>query len=314
MAAERVVGIDLGGTSLKGAIVSCGPARDTGEVVGRPTPVSDGPDAVVEAVCEFAADLASSQTVAGVGVAVPGIVDEEAGTVSEAPNLGWRDVAIGSAVRERLDVPVTIRHDVRAAALAEGLIGAACGCEDYLLLTLGTGVGAAVVLGGRPYTGQAGRGGELGHTTVDPDGPICACGRHGCLEAFASAGAVVRRYGERSGERVAADEVVTRARGGDPAAHVVWEDALDALALAIANYVTLLTPERVVIGGGLAGAGEDLFDPVRRRLDSLVRFAEPPAVVPAALGPDAGWRGAAIAACEAIGVSGAELSSSAARS
>jgi glucokinase len=314
MAAERVVAIDLGGTSLKGTIVSCGPSQETGEVVARPTPVADGPDAVVEAVCEFAADLASSGTVAGVGVAVPGIVDEEAGTVSEAPNLGWRDVAIGSAVRERLDVPVTIRHDVRAAALAEGLIGAARGCQDYLLLTLGTGVGAAVVFGGRPYTGQGGRGGELGHITVDPDGPVCACGGHGCLEAFASAGAVVRRYAERSGERVAADEVLARARGGDPAAQVMWEDALDALALAIANYVTLLTPERVVIGGGLAGAGDELFEPVRRRLDSLVRFAEPPAVVPAALGPDAGWRGAAIAACEAVGVPGAELSSSVARS
>ncbi len=219
----------------------------------------------------------------------------------EAANLGWRDVRIGAVVQERVGVPVVVSHDVRAAALAEGRLGAARGYDDYLLLTLGTGVGAAVVLGGRPYTGRGGRGGELGHTTVDPEGPICGCGRRGCVESFASAGALARRYAERSDENVDADEVVARALAGDRAAGVVWDDALDALALAIANYTTLLAPSLVVIGGGLAGAGADLFDPLVRRLGSLVRFAEVPAVVPAALGPDAGWRGAAIAACQSVG-------------
>jgi glucokinase len=298
MPTERVVALDLGGTSLKGAVVfGRGP-----DVSQRPTPVADGPDAVVEAVAGFAADLvaSSSVSVAAVGVAVPGIVDESSGTVIEAANLGWRDVRIGAVVRERVGVPVVVSHDVRAAALAEGRLGAARGYDDYLLLTLGTGVGAAVVLGGRPYTGSGGRGGELGHTIVDPEGPMCGCGHRGCLEAFASAGALVRRYAERSGETVGADEVVARALAGDGAAGVVWDDALDALALAIANYTTLLAPSLVVIGGGLAGAGVDLFDPLVRRLGSLVRFAEVPAVVPAELGPDAGWRGAAIAACQAV--------------
>jgi glucokinase len=123
---------------------------------------------------------------------------------------------------------------------------------------------------------------------------------------------VVRRYAERTGEQVVAEEVVARAVGGDHAAGVVWDDALDALALALANYATLLAPELVVLGGGLAGAGEYLFDPVIRRLQSLVRFAEVPTVVAAALGPDAGWRGAAIAASEAAGVSGLAVASSAA--
>jgi glucokinase len=308
MPADRIVAIDLGGTSLKGAVVSEG----TPEVRTRPTPASEGPDAVVDAVAGFAADLVGcARPVAGIGLAVPGIVDEDSGTVIEAANLGWRDVAIGPVVKERVGVPVSLIHDVRAAALAEGLIGAARGYDDYLLLTLGTGVGAAVVFGGKPYTGLGGRGGELGHTTVDPDGPVCACGGHGCLEAYASAGAVVRRYAERTGERVEAEEVVARAVGGDHVAQALWDDALDALALAIANYATLLAPELVVIGGGLASAGEYLFDPLIRRLESLVRFAEAPAVVPAALGPDAGWRGAAIAACRAARVSALAVASSA---
>lgn len=308
MPADRIVAIDLGGTSLKGAVVS----EATAEVATRPTPASEGPEAVVNAVADFAADLVGcAQTVAGIGLAVPGIVDEDAGTVIEAANLGWNDVAIGPIVHERVGLPVSLRHDVRAAALAEGLVGAARGYDDYLLLTLGTGVGAAVVFGGKPYTGLGGRGGELGHTTVDPDGPVCACGGHGCLEAYASAGAVVRRYAERTGQRVEADEVVARAVGGDHVAQVLWNEALDALALAIANYATLLAPELVVIGGGLVGADECLFDPLIRRLESLVRFAEAPAVVPAALGPDAGWRGAAIAASQAAGVSGLAVASSA---
>ncbi|MFZ0090044.1 MAG: ROK family protein [Solirubrobacteraceae bacterium] len=307
MPADRIVAIDLGGTSLKGAVVS----EATPEVATRPTPASEGPEAVVDAVAGFAADLVGCAPVAGIGLAVPGIVDEDSGTVIEAANLGWRDVAIGPVVQERVGVPVSLRHDVRAAALAEGLVGAARGYDDYLLLTLGTGVGAAVVFGGKPYTGLGGRGGELGHITVDPDGPLCACGGHGCLEAYASAGAVVRRYADRTGERVEAEEVVARAVGGDHVAQVLWDDALDALALTIANYATLLAPELVVIGGGLAGAGEYLFDPLIRRLESLVRFAEAPAVVPAALGPDAGWRGAAIAASQAAGVSGLAVASSA---
>lgn len=270
---------------------------------------------MVEAVADFAADLAAAAApVTAVGLAVPGIVDEESGTVIEASNLGWHDVPVGALVNDRMGVPVTVCHDVRAAAVAEGLVGAARGCQDYLLLTLGTGVGAAVVLGGRPYTGVGGRGGELGHTTVDPDGPLCACGRRGCLEAFASAGALVRRYGERSDKRVGADEVVARALAGDRAAKVVWDDALDALALAIANYATLLAPSLVVIGGGLAEAGDELFGPLVRRLAALVRFAAPPAVVAAALGPDAGWRGAAIAAWLAAGVPVPELSAAVARS
>jgi glucokinase len=259
---------------------------------------------------------ASSPTVAGgssapplaVGLAVPGLVHDSAGSIVYAANLGLRNVGIGTLAQERLGLPIAVMHDVRAAAVAEGLLGAARGCSDYLLLTLGTGVGAAVVIGGRPYTGAHGIGGELGHVAVEPRGPVCGCGRVGCLEALASAGGIGRRYEAMgSSSSVSTEEIAARAGAGDPVASQVWREALDALALAIVNYATLLDPELVVIGGGMAAAGPSLFDPLRERVRALARFGEPCPIVPAALGEDAGRVGAAIAAWRVAGIDEASL-------
>jgi glucokinase len=301
-AAEAVVAIDVGGTALKGALID-GVGREL-TLERRTTPVDDGPDAVIEAVLGLASELAEScgGRPGAVGLAVPGVVDTEAGVVHEAANLGWRAVAIGELARSRLDVAVCVLHDARAAALAEGLVGAARGVRDWLLLTLGTGVGAAVMLGGEAYVGPGGSGGELGHATIDPRGPVCACGRRGCLEAYASAGHIARHYTARSGRAAGAAEVVQRAAAGDPVAQAVWSDALDALAIAIANYDALLDPDLVVIGGGMAAAGEELFAPLARLVRSRALFGDPPPVVPAALGERAGRLGAAIAAWRAAGV------------
>jgi glucokinase len=308
-AADRVVALDVGGTNIKGAVVD-GEGR-VGTVLRRPTRAAEGPQAALEAVLGLAAELAcASPATVGVGLAVPGLVDERTGTVLQAVNLRWEQLAIGAAVRERLGVPVAVMHDVRAGALAEGLLGAARGVRDFLLLTLGTGVGAAIVIDGRPHTGVHGTGGELGHVAIDPRGPICGCGRAGCLEAFASAGHVARRYRDMAGDAAgecSAEDVARRATDGDALAAEVWRGALDALAVAIANYITLLDPELVVIGGGRAAAGEDLFGPLRRRLAAHVRFADAPPVVPAALGEEAGRWGAAIAAWQAAGVDAESL-------
>jgi glucokinase len=287
---DHVVAIDVGGTYLKAASVD-----RRGQVLTarhEPTGAGRGPEAVIAAVLALASELSPSP--AAVGLAVPGVVDDRAGRVVDAVNLGWRDVAIGEVASRRLGVPVAVLHDVRASARAEGLRGAARGCRDYLLITLGTGVGAAVVIGGRPYTGAHGFGGELGHVTVDPRGPVCGCGRPGCLEALASAGYVGRRAGGLRAEQVAA-----RAWAGDGEASLVWGDALDALALAISNYLILLDPELVVIGGGMASAGAPLFDGVRERVADLLPFGEACPIVPAELGDEAGCHGAAIAAWEA---------------
>ncbi len=306
---ERVVAIDVGGTTLKGAIIE----RDgrVGAVTRRPTLAGAGAPAVIDAVLDLLTELGrgAPQPLA-LGLAVPGLVDERSGVVLNAVNLGWRDVPIAELARARLGTPVAVVQDVRAAALAEGLLGAARGKRDYLLLTLGTGVGAAVVIAGRPYTGAHGLGGELGHIAVVPDGPTCGCGRQGCLETLASAGHISGRYHAMSGhdtEPISAEEVARRAAAGEAIAVAVWGEAIQALALALANYATLLDPAMIVIGGGMAAAGDDLFGPLRELLRAQTRFGEPPPVVPAALGDEAGRQGAAIAAWRAAGISADEL-------
>jgi glucokinase len=307
---ECVVAVDVGGTNLKGALVDRRGRTHAQE--RRPTQTDAGPRAAIEAVLALGGDLARHEPrPVAVGLAVPGLVDESAGTVRNAANLHWRDVPIGPLAEQRLGVAVTISHDVRAAALAEGLLGAARDATDYLLITLGTGVGGAVVIGGRPYSGAHGIGGELGHIAVEPRGPMCACGRQGCLETFASASHIAQRYLEMTGDEsddLDAEQVSKRAAAGDPLADAVWSQALDALAIAIANYATLLDPEMVVIGGGMA-ADDNLFDSLRHRLRAHMRFGDPPAVVPAVLGREAGRLGAAIAAWRVAGIDESEFAS-----
>lgn len=293
---ERVVAIDVGGTTMKGAVFDRR-GRISNET-RRPTGTDRGAEAVIESILALAGGLASlSPRPAAFGIAVPGLVRDSDGMVLEATNVGLRDVPLHELASRRLSSPVAVLHDVRAAALAEGTLGAARGRSDYLLLTLGTGVGAAVVIGGRPYTGAHGIGGELGHVSVDPRGPLCRCGGTGCLEAIASAGAVKRRFGQGIDAQAVAD-----AASHDAAAARVWREAVEALALAIVNYATLLDPEVVVIGGGLASAGPRLFDPLSDLVRASTRFGEPVPVVPAALGEEAGCVGAAIAAWRTVGL------------
>jgi glucokinase len=287
--AGAVAAVDLGGTAMKGA-VSRAPG-ELGPVESRPTGREAGPEAVLGRLEDFLAELIG-EAVEAVGVAVPGLVDDAAGVARNAVNLGWHDVPLRDRLAARLGLPVAVGHDVRAAALAEGELGAARGCRDWLLVTLGTGVGAAVMLGGRPYAGAHGNGGELGHMVVDPDGPPCNCGNRGCVESFASAAAIERRYGGGA----TAKEI---AAGGDEKARRVWAEAVEALAAGLAAFVVTMDPERIVIGGGLASAGEALFAPLTDALGERVVLGEAPPVVPAALGSDAGCHGAALLAREA---------------
>jgi glucokinase len=276
-----VAAIDLGGTDMKGAVVRAPGELEHAET--RPTGREDGPEAVLGRLAGFAADLAAAGPVRAVGVAVPGLVDEAGGRAVAAVNLGWRDVPLRTRLQDELGLPVAVAHDVRAAALAEGELGAARGCCDWLLVTLGTGVGAAVVLGSAPYGGAHGAAGELGHLVVRPGGPECACGARGCVEALASAGAIERRAGRPVREAIATD---------DPA----WREAIDALAAGLAAYAVVMDPERIVVGGGLAAAGDALFGPLAQALAERLTFTPAPPLVPAALGADAGCHGAALAA------------------
>jgi glucokinase len=286
------VALDVGGTLMKGAVVD----RDGTARAVEQRPTLRQPD-TVEGILRFAADLAAAGPVERVGLAVPGIVDELGGVARYSTNLGWRDLPLRDIAARRLGLPVTLVHDVRAGALAEREFGAAQGVDDFLFLPIGTGIAGTVFVGGRPYRGADGMAGEIGHAPVPiGDGPVgdepCACGQRGCLETYASAAALVRRYG-RPG--VSAADVVARAVS-DPDARRVFADAVSALGFALTTYTMLLDPALIVLGGGLAEAGETLLAPVRAELAARVSWRVPPRVVKAALGSSAGRLGAAICA------------------
>ena len=291
--------VDVGGTTLKGALADRDGAlflRDR-----RQTSPDRGPQAVLEGILGLVDDLVAegvrrhgARALAGIGIAVPGPVDERAGIVLDAPNLGWRDVPLRQMAVERTGMQVFITHDVRAAASGDAALGSGRTAADHLFIAIGTGVGAAVVIDGRPYSGMHSTAGEMGHMTIDPDGPLCGCGVRGHLEAYAAAGGMQKLYAEATGEQIDAEVLVGRAVAGDEPARRIWHQAIDALALSIANVVVILDPQRVVIGGGLAAAGEYLFQPLRERIRERLPFGRAPEILPAELGAEAGMRGMAV--------------------
>lgn len=293
---EAVLAVDVGGTQLKAGVLDATGAL--GPILRRPTPLdpADPGSAVVSGVATLVADLARDGVhVAAVGLTVPGIVDEARGVGIRSTNLGWADFPFRARAEAAIGLPVAVAHDVRAAGNAEHRLGAARGVEDVAIVTIGTGIAAALILGGRPYTGR-GHAGELGHTVV-ADGPACRCGRIGCLEAIASARAIAEAYRAAAGTPIGdAAEVVARATHGDPVARRVWEHALDALAIGLDQLSALVAPELVVIGGGLSEAGETLLAPLRDRLAARRGPAVMPRLERAELGQDAGTWGAALAA------------------
>ncbi|MFJ8297161.1 ROK family protein [Streptomyces sp. NPDC094447] len=302
---DCVLALDVGGTSMKGAVLD----RTLNSIASlrASTPRAHGPDAVVDAVADFLRFLQCKARdrdliVRHAGVVVPGIVDEARGTAVYAANLGWRDAPLAAELARRTGLDVTLGHDVRAGGMAECTHGAARGARNALFVALGTGVAAAVVCDGVAVT-SGGYAGELGHLVVDPQGRPCPCGGTGCLETVASASAVVAGYNAVSKRPVAgAVEVAALARRGDALAEQVWNRAVEALAQALAATTTLLAPEKVVLGGGLSEAGPLLVDRVRAALSKRLTFQRHPLVVQAALGDRAGSIGAGIAAWNAVGV------------
>ena len=292
-----VVALDVGGSSMKGAVLD-----GQSHVVSFhrwPTPRSDGPDAVIGAVLGAVDKLLEySEGAVAVGLVVPGLVDDRAGTAIYSENIGWRDVPFRELVVERSGLPVGFGHDVRAGGLAERTLGAARGTDDVLFLPIGTGISGAMYVAGALIENKY--AGEIGHIDVGSGEP-CACGAHGCLETIASGAAIAKRYNRATGGSAAgAHEVVRLMAAGDHAAGIVWDEAIDALARALATYTSLLAPELVVIGGGLSGAGEVLLEPLRRRLGELLVWQRKPRIVAAALGENAACLGAGLLARQAI--------------
>jgi glucokinase len=284
----RLLGLDVGGTNVKRVVL------ENDEIVARdfePTRSQEGVDAVLARLAALALDAGP---VDGVGVALPGLLDSQGRGVL-LPNLtgDWIGHPIGQQLHEAVGQPVRLLNDGHAFALAEARVGAARGAGEVLCIVCGTGVGGGLVIGGRLHVGVENRGGEVGHHTVVEDGPLCGCGNRGCLEMLAGAKAIARAAGQSS-----FDDVVVAARTGDDRAVEALRRAAAYIGIAIANLTIFLTPERIVVGGGVAQAGDLLFEPLRAEVERRAGRVAPLhaiEIVPATLGADAGAVGAALA-------------------
>jgi glucokinase len=292
-----VVALDVGGTAMKGAVL--GPNGQVVDLLRWPTPRTAGPDAVVVAVLEAVAELLRhADGAAAVGLVVPGLVDDRGGIAIYSENIRWRDVPFRELVADQCGLPVGFGHDVRAGGLAEHTLGAARGCDDVLFMPIGTGISGAMYVGGRLIENEY--AGEIGHIDVG-SGEACACGAAGCLEAVASGASIAKRYNRAAGGSAAgSQEVLELMAAGDQVATLVWDDAINFLARALATYTSLMAPDLVVIGGGLSGAGETLFEPLRSRLHELLVWQQVPRIVAAQLGENAACLGAGLLARQAI--------------
>ncbi|MFE9040220.1 ROK family protein [Streptomyces sp. NPDC007818] len=291
MTAAHVIAVDVGGTTVKGALVTSD-HRIVAET-RRPTPRHQGPDEIIRVIVETVDELRNhGLVVTRAGIVVPGIVDDDRGYVVLSTNLGLREVPLAARLRQLVGLPVTVGHDVRAGAVAEASLGAAAGRRHALFMAIGTGIAGAFITDGHLLCSD-GWAGEIGHLTIDPRGPDCPCGSHGCLETLASARAIADAFTRHTGIRVdGAADVAQRVLDGDPMARVVWDGAVGALAEAAALLTTALGPEIIVIGGGLGDSGELLLGPLRDRLADLLTFQRVPTVVRASLGSRAGCVGA----------------------
>ncbi len=315
-APEQALAVDLGGTWLRVAVVR----RPATILIARriPTPAKGAPGPVIAAIVELAAAL---QAEAGLqasraGVAAPGPLDPVSGTVYQVPNLsGWDAVPLSARLQEQLGMPVLLHNDANLAGLAEARCGAGRDCDPLLYLTLSTGIGGAVLLGGRLLEGRHGLAGELGHVVVQDGGPACNFGHRGCLEALASGTAIARQARERlaageasllqqlgqSGEEISARLVAEAAAQGDPLATAVLSTAGRALGVALAGFANIFDPARIVLGGGVSASLGLLRAEIDLAMAELVmaKSQRQVDVVSSMLEDNAGLIGAAIYAFEA---------------
>ncbi len=296
---SRYLGADLGGTNIKTAVVEVLDGRRTVlATTSVPTNGQLGPEGVMSRLAAAGHDaMAGHGGVEAAGVGVPGLFDGASGTIVLFSNLPgtWAGVAVRGPLTQAWAMPVAMINDARALTLAETRMGAAAGCDTVVCLALGTGIGGGVVVDGRLRYGPDGRAGEIGHQILEVGGPLCGAGCRGCLESLAAAPALARRAGTAT-----AAEAVLAARNGDERAADALRTTAHYLGHAVANLVTVLYPERIVVGGGVAAAGEELLAPLRDAVAELAVLVPRHAydVVPAALGPYAGAIGAALWAGE----------------
>ncbi len=313
MATDRwSIGVDIGGTKIQVTHVDKNGKAVQSKVFS--TDVKGGPDLIQAGIVTAIQCLErkAGSRPAAVGVGMAGQILAPDGLVKFAPNLGWQNVPLQANLTSRLGVPVVVLNDVRAAAYGEWMHGAGQGVKDLLVLFIGTGIGGGVISGGQLLTGAANAAGELGHTTLLLNGPQCTCGNKGCLEALASGWALGKKakaaieVDPSKGQKilqaaggqlhdVAARHVVEAAKGLDPLAQQLLDEAIDAIACGSASFVNAFNPSRIIFGGGLGMALPQLLEKVEQKIlaVSLKAAAESVTVRLSSLGNDAGAIGAA---------------------
>lgn len=296
------LGLDVGGTNLVAAVVDA-----DFRIISRASMPAGAGRSIEEItddmakVSRIAVENAGLQMtdVVSWGIGMPSCVNAKTNLLVHANCFGWKNVPIYDYLEGKLPLPVKIENDANCAAYGEAVAGAAKGHKNVLMLTLGTGVGGGIILDGRIYAGADNMGAELGHTKLVFEGESCTCGQKGCLEAYASATALIRFYCRVTGmdvENVNAEMIFKAASAGEEAACRVVSDYIDHLAAGISSFITIFRPEVIILGGGVANAGEQLFAPLRKRLEYFTFGASEiglPPVVKAGLGNDAGLIGAA---------------------
>ena len=265
--AGYVVGIKLRGDGL--TTVVCDLETSVAAAAETPAELTGHPDAAVPALEQAvrqalrAAGVARSK-VLGIGIGLSGVVDSEHGTCRFSHLLGWENVAITQPLRRRLRLPVWAENDVKTLAIAEKWAGDGMAAQNFVTLSVGRGIGLGIVINRTLYRGAAGGAGELGHVTIDPDGPACECGRAGCLEAFTGEPALLRAATERLGEPVDHDRLLELIKTGDPTVADILAKAGRILGVALANVVTLFNPELVIVSGEGTELGDAFLEPVTR--------------------------------------------------
>ena len=313
--AKPVLAVDLGGTKIIAAIIS-----NKGQVMAKeyhPTLANEGPQSVINRILSAIDYLLSqsnmdSSQLDSISIAAAGAINFETGLVTASPNLpGWYDIPLRDIVNQRYRVNTFLINDASAAALGEHHFGAGKGVNNLVLLTLGTGIGGGIIINGKLYSGRCGSAGEIGHMTVDVNGPRCNCGNIGCWEMLASGTAMakeaIRRIeqGEKSSltklvedkiENITAEKVSLAAQDGDPLALEVILKAATYLGVGMVNLVNIFNPEMIIVGGGVAQMGDLLLEPARQVVKerAFPLSAQAVCIVPAQLGDDAGVLGAAV--------------------
>jgi glucokinase len=287
------LGIDIGGTKI--AVGRVNPSGGVLELQSEATP-SDDPGAIISVVTQLVSRFSRPTLNETVGVAAAAFLDADRETVYMAPNIAWRDYPLRSSLENALGRNVVLENDANAAGWAEYSHGAGVGHSSLMMLTIGTGVGGAIVEQGRLYRGGFGAGAELGHTVVEYGGKMCGCGTRGCVEQYASGTALVAHAGELLGRNVSPTELTELLLAGDAVAREALNRVGTYLGRALVTLVAIVDPEIIVIGGGVSAAGELLLSPIRQEFEQTygpLASRPVPKIVVASLGNNAGVVGAA---------------------